>query len=174
MTARGLRFGIVASKYNAPFVDAMLEAAQKTLEGAGGTVEVWRVPGAFEIPAVAAALAEQAEESCAAIICLGVILRGQTAHAQHIGEAVSHALVQIQVQYRKPVIHEVLLLENEDQAKARCLGAEHNRGAEAARTAIEMAWVMKRLAAEEENRRSQWLESARARFKARIQRKKTS
>jgi 6,7-dimethyl-8-ribityllumazine synthase len=138
------KFAIVASNYNAEFVDGMLLAAKAALAGAGlQKIQVIRVPGAFEIPVVAAALASRGKIS--AIICLGVILRGETTHAQHIGEAVSQALVQIQVQYRVPVIHEVLLLENEAQARVRCLSKDHNRGSEAAMTAIEMAQIMARL-----------------------------
>jgi 6,7-dimethyl-8-ribityllumazine synthase len=136
----GSRFAIVASKYNSRFVDAMLRAAKAEILRAGGKVEIIRVPGAYEIPVVAARLARSQKFS--GIICLGVILRGATTHAQHIGEAVSNALVQIQLQHEVPVIHEVLLLENQQQAVERCLDKKHNRGTEAAQTALEMARVM--------------------------------
>ena len=150
----GSRFAIVASKYNSRYVDAMLRAAKGELKRAGAKdIEVIRVPGAYEIPVVAARLARAAalppdasrvthHLPPAAIICLGVILRGETSHAAHIGEAVSLALMQIQLQWGVPVIHEVLLLENEQQARMRCLGKTHNRGTEAAQSALAMAKVM--------------------------------
>jgi 6,7-dimethyl-8-ribityllumazine synthase len=133
-------FAIVASTYNARFVDAMLRAAKAEIRRAGGQVQVIRVPGAYEIPVVTARLARSRDY--VGILCLGVILRGATTHAQHIGEAVSNALVQIQIQHEVPVIHEVLLLENQQQAVERCLDKKHNRGVEAAQTALEMARVM--------------------------------
>jgi 6,7-dimethyl-8-ribityllumazine synthase len=149
LAAGDAAFAIVASRFNARYVDAMLRAAQTEFKRAGAKrVQVVRVPGAYEIPVVVARLARIASMSSAAsqngvalsaIICLGVILRGQTVHAAHIGEAVSRALMEIQVRYELPIIHEVLLLENEDQARVRCLGKTHNRGAEAAQTALQMA-----------------------------------
>jgi 6,7-dimethyl-8-ribityllumazine synthase len=145
---QGGSFAIVASKYNARYVDAMVRAAQAELKRAGAKVKIVRVPGAFEIPAVAAALAAGSEAASrpAAIICLGVVFQGQTSHAQHIGWGVTHALAQIQIQHRLPVIHGVFVFEKEEHAKVRCLGRTHNRGSEAAHTALEMARVMTGLA----------------------------
>jgi 6,7-dimethyl-8-ribityllumazine synthase len=150
--SREARFAIVASQYNARYVDAMVRAAQTELKRAGATeTRVIRVPGAYEIPVVAERLAgggyfngarRRPQPAPAAIICLGVILRGQTVHAAHIGEAVSRALMEIQLRHQLPVIHEVLLLENEQQARERCLSRTHNRGTEAAQTALAMARVM--------------------------------
>jgi 6,7-dimethyl-8-ribityllumazine synthase len=156
------QFAIVASQYNDQYVGAMLRAAQAELKRAGvKSVRVVRVPGAYEVPIVAARLArlasekpqgaaaskatERGEPRLDGIICLGVILRGETVHAAHIGEAVSQALMQLQLQYEVPLIHEVLLLENEAQARARCQSPKHNRGMEAAQTALAMAQVMKAL-----------------------------
>ena len=139
-------FAIVASRYNGRYVDAMVRAARAELKRAGATqVEVFRVPGAYEIPVIAARLARAGSAHTtrfAAIICLGVILRGETVHAAHIGEAVSSALMEIQLKHELPVVHEVLLLENEQQARARCLSRTHNRGKEAAQTALMMSAVM--------------------------------
>jgi len=142
----GGNFAIVASQYNAAYVDSMLHAAQAELKRVGAKTQVVRVPGAYEIPVVAAKLTNHYPRPVA-ILCLGVILRGETTHAAHIGEAVSRALMEIQVASGVPVIHEVLLLENELQAKARCLDAKHNRGREAAQTAIKMAQVIAGLTA---------------------------
>jgi 6,7-dimethyl-8-ribityllumazine synthase len=147
---RGGRFAIVASKYNGTYVDAMVRAARAELKrAAAGTIEIIRVPGAFEIPAVAAKLAHERGPELSAILCFGVVFQGQTSHAQHIGWGVTHALAQIQIQHRIPVIHAVFVFENEEHARVRCLGRRHNRGTEAAHTALEMAAVMEKLARSE-------------------------
>ena len=140
----GGHFAIVAAKYNARYVDTLLDRARSELAVAE-SVKIVRVPGSFEIPAVVARLAQSHTPPLSAIICFGVIFRGETTHAQHIGDAVSRALAQLQIEYKLPIIHGVYLFENEEQARVRCLGKSHNRGAECARAALEMASVMKSL-----------------------------
>src|ERR1051325_7047001 len=113
----GGRFAIVASKYNSQYVDAMLRAAMTVLKKAKAEeIQVVRVPGAFEVPLVAAKVAS-GSPSPSAVICLGVILRGATVHAQSISDVVSYALGTIALQTQVPIVHEVLLLENEQQAR---------------------------------------------------------
>ncbi|HEV8544505.1 MAG TPA: 6,7-dimethyl-8-ribityllumazine synthase [Verrucomicrobiae bacterium] len=142
----GGKFAIVAAKYNAKYTNALVASAQAEFRAGGAErVEVFRVPGAFETPVIAAKLAEAENPHFDVIICFGVVLRGETAHAQHITEAVSFALAELQVRAKIPIVHGVLLFENEEQAKVRCLGKEHNRGMEAARTALEMFKVVEGL-----------------------------
>jgi 6,7-dimethyl-8-ribityllumazine synthase len=139
------RFAVVASTYNRLYVDRLLRHARRELRAARARrVDVIRVPGAFEIPAVAAALAAQ-DSPPAVIICLGVIFQGETAHARQIGDAVTQALAELQIRYRIPVIDGVYLFTTPEQARVRCLGTAHNRGIEVGRTAVEMARVMERL-----------------------------
>jgi len=140
------RFAIVAARYNGRYVEAMLKAAKRELTRAKAEqIKVIRVPGSFEIPVVAATLAHSQRPPLSAILCFGVIFQGETSHARQIGDAVSHALARIQVAYRIPVIHGVFLFENEEQARVRCLGKNHNRGTEAARIAVDMAGVIRQL-----------------------------
>ncbi len=143
---RNAAVAIVAARYNSKYTDALVESARRELEAGGVTrIEVVRVPGSFEIPVVAARLTRTNDPEFEAIICFGAILQGQTTHAQNIADAVSRTLAELQVSSGKPVIHGVLLFQNEEQAEVRCLGTEHNRGTEAARTALEMIRVMRGL-----------------------------
>jgi len=143
---KAARIAIVASVYNAEYVDSMIDAALETLAGSGvNDVELIRVPGAFEIPVVAAKLAQRKRLRPEAVLCLGVILRGKTTHAEHIGQSVTQSLAQIATDTTVPMIHEVLLLENNAQAKARCLSPKTNRGFEAAHTALTMAGLIREI-----------------------------
>jgi len=142
VSGKGFRIAIVAAEYNARYVNGMLKAALSHLKEQGAEVEVVRVPGAFEIPAVAAHFAE--DDRTDAIICLGLILEGVTAHADHIGKAVTDALVRLQIYHRQPVIHEVLQVKELAHARIRCLSADHNKGTEAAQAALKMCRVMSR------------------------------
>lgn len=143
---KAARIAIVASVYNAEYVDSMIDAALETLAGSGvDDVELIRVPGAFEIPVVAAKLAQRKRLRPEAVLCLGVILRGKTTHAEHIGQSVTQSLAQIATNTTVPVIHEVLLLENKAQAKERCLSPKTNRGFEAAHTALIMAGLIREI-----------------------------
>jgi 6,7-dimethyl-8-ribityllumazine synthase len=141
--ARG-RYAIIAARYNTEYTDALVRFAKIELATAE-SVEVFRVPGSFEIPAVAARLARSGKFD--AVICFGAILRGSTTHADHIAIGVTNALAQLQIDTALPIIHGVLLFENEEQARERCLTKETNRGREAARTAIEMVKLFKTLPA---------------------------
>jgi 6,7-dimethyl-8-ribityllumazine synthase len=78
-------------------------------------------------------------------VALGVILQGETAHAQHLGQAVTNGLQQISLEHGVPVIHAVLTLQNEEQARKRCLEEDLNRGTEAARAAFAMANLLAEL-----------------------------
>ena len=104
------------------------------------TISILRVPGSFEIPVVVRELA--AHDSADAIIACGVILQGETNHAQNLSRSVTDALQRIAVEHSVPVINVVLSFDNEGQARARCLENKINRGTEAARAAVEIANVM--------------------------------
>ena len=141
----GLRIAIVASRYNEVHVDGMLNAARQHLVQAGASIEEVRVPGAFEIPVAVACLLRRSANKPHAVLCLGVIWVGETLHAQHIGEAVTSALMGLQVGAAIPCIHEVLTVSSDEQARARCLDPKTNRGLEAAATALEMGRLVRDL-----------------------------
>lgn len=140
-----VRICIVASKYNEQFTDALVENAIEELGELvpQGRVDLIRVPGAFEIPVMVSAVLDRDPPAC--VIALGLIIRGSTEHADLVGRSVTDSLQQLAVQSMRPVIHEVLLVEDEKQAYARCIGAQLNRGREAARAAAAMIDVFQEL-----------------------------
>ncbi|MDD5351245.1 MAG: 6,7-dimethyl-8-ribityllumazine synthase [Chthoniobacteraceae bacterium] len=135
-------FTIVASQYNPEYVQGLVASVRRELEiiSPRSTISVIEVPGAFEIPVVLQEVAARGEVD--AIIALGVIIKGETAHADLIGRAITDSFQNIALRFRIPVIHEVLLVENEEQARERTLGEAHNRGVEAARAAMQVVEVM--------------------------------
>ncbi|HEY8991303.1 MAG TPA: 6,7-dimethyl-8-ribityllumazine synthase [Luteolibacter sp.] len=141
-----VRICIVASKYNEQYTDALVD---NTVEELGvlvpnARIDVVRVPGAFEIPvAVASVLDRDAAPAC--VIALGLILRGATEHGDQIATSITQGLQQIAIETKRPVIHEVLLVNDEKQAYARCIGAQLNRGREAARAAAGMLDIFQEL-----------------------------
>ncbi len=138
-----LSFAIVASQFNAQYVQPLVDNAYNELNllEPGATVTLVPAPGSFEIPLLVKAVAEL--ERYQAILALGVILQGETAHATLVAQAVTEALLRLSLEHHVPVIHEVLLLENEEQAVVRCMGQELNRGIEAARAAVSAARTLR-------------------------------
>ena len=136
------RITVVAARYNEKYTDALLQNCLDELaEAASGVeVEVVRVPGAFEVPMMVkrSIVSPVNGEEPSAVIAFGVILRGSTAHADLIGTAITNQLMSISCESLVPVVHEVLLLNNEEQAFARCIASSLNRGREAARAAVAM------------------------------------
>ena len=143
-------FALVASQYNPELVQGLVDNTAMELMRVmpAARVILQQVPGAFEIPLVVQELANQSKEpgnEVHAIIALGVIIQGDTDHAEHLGRVVTDALQQIALATRVPVIHQVLSCKDEAQAKVRCLDPEHNRGIEAAHAAINIAGLIAHL-----------------------------
>jgi 6,7-dimethyl-8-ribityllumazine synthase len=129
------RFALVVSIFNREYTDALLASAQTALKG--HELKIVRVPGAYEIPLQVQRLART--KKYAAVIALGVVWQGKTLHAQEILRAVTDGLMRISLETDVPVIHEVLAVSSEAEAKARCMGTKLNRGREAAQAALAMA-----------------------------------
>ncbi|MGB0774596.1 MAG: 6,7-dimethyl-8-ribityllumazine synthase [Akkermansiaceae bacterium] len=136
---------IVASLYNEEFTNAMVENAMSELEELipNAHVDVVRVPGAFEVPVAVETVIQHDTPSC--VIALGLIIRGQTAHGDMVAESVTYSLQQIAVNHAIPIIHEVLIVADEKQAYARCIGSKLNRGKEAARAATSIIDTLQQL-----------------------------
>ncbi len=144
--ATGLRFGIVASKFNKFVTSRLLAECAKTLTKAGASeddLDVVRVPGAFEIPLVARQLARSGRFD--AVICLGAVIRGDTPHFDFISAEASRGILQASMETDVPVVFGVLTTNTVAQAIERADPAKMNRGAEAAKTAIEMVTLMRQL-----------------------------
>ncbi|HUO68662.1 MAG TPA: 6,7-dimethyl-8-ribityllumazine synthase [Gammaproteobacteria bacterium] len=144
--ARGLRFGIVASRFNDFIVDRLVDAAVDTLTKHGVTpsdVEVVRVPGAFETPLALKKLAETRRFN--ALIALGCVIRGATAHFDYVAGEASRGISHVSLTHDVPVGFGLLTVDTIEQAIERAGTKGGNKGADAALAAIQMATLFKKL-----------------------------
>jgi len=141
----GLRIGIAAGLFNRRISRLLVEGARRTLETAGvapaDIVVAW-APGAFELPLVAQALADA---GCDAVVCLGAVIRGETTHYDFVAGECAAGIRQVSLEAELPVIFGVLTTENLDQALARSGGPNGHKGEEAARAALEMVDLLRRI-----------------------------
>ncbi len=146
LDASGMRFGIVVSRFNDELTNVLAMSACQCLEKYGAspeTIDLVRVPGAYEIPVVADKMA--ASKRYDALIVLGVVVEGETQHAQMIIDTTGQSILDIACRHQIPVINEIVGVRSWAQAEARCLGGENTRGWYAAEAAIETARVYKQL-----------------------------
>ncbi len=144
--AGGLRFAVIRSRFNEDVTKRLLEGALNALHAGGAdekTIDVVLVPGAFEIPVVAARLARSRRYD--AIVCLGAVIRGDTPHFEYISAEVSRGIARAAYDSGVPVIFGVLTTNTEEEAVVRSGSGHMNRGYEAGAAAIEMATLMKQL-----------------------------
>ncbi len=147
LRAEGMRFGVVVSRFNSFITDRLLAAALDTLRAAGAAdsdVGIVRVPGSFEIPVAAKQLARTGRVE--AILCIGCILRGETAHYDYVCSESARGIMLAQMDTGVPMAFCVLTCDSLEQAIDRAGLKGGNKGAEAALAAIEMAGLMKKLA----------------------------
>ncbi|HSS22281.1 MAG TPA: 6,7-dimethyl-8-ribityllumazine synthase [Pyrinomonadaceae bacterium] len=145
LNAQGFRFAIVASRWNDFISSRLVDGALDALERLGADekqVEVFRVPGAFELPLLALRLAES--EKFDAVICLGTIIRGQTPHFEYITGEVTRGIGEAGLQTGVPVVYGVVTADTVDQAIDRAGVKLGNKGFEAATTAVELANLYKK------------------------------
>ena len=146
----GKRVAVVAARFNEAVTSKLVEGALAGLAQHGvseDAVEVAWVPGAFEIPLVARRFAMSGRFD--AVICLGAVIRGETAHFELVANEAARGVMQVSLETGVPLIFEVLATESLAQAEARAGGTHGNKGWEAAEVALEMAWLVDSLPEEE-------------------------
>lgn len=141
-----LRIALVASRFNAEIVDRLVRGAVDALIAHGADpalLELVRVPGAYDLPPVARRIAESGR--CDAIVALGAVIRGETAHFDYVAGECAAGLARVAGDTGVPVAFGVLTTEDEAQALERAGGSEGNKGADAALAAVELATLLRKL-----------------------------
>ena len=144
LLGKGLKFGLVVSRFNEFFTKKLLEGAQDALIRHGvdeEDIEVAWTPGSFEIPLIALKLAQTSKYD--AVICLAAIIRGGTPHHEYIASEITKGIAKVGLETGIPVIYGVITTENLEQAIERSGTKAGNKGFEAAASAIEMANLVK-------------------------------
>ena len=144
LNAEGFRFALIAGRWNDFITSRLVEGALDALDrlGAGkNSVELYRVPGSFEIPLLALKLA--ASKKFNAVICLGTIIRGQTPHFEYIAAEVTKGIAQAGMQTGVPVVYGIVTADTLEQAIDRAGGKQGNKGFEAAMAAVELVNLYK-------------------------------
>jgi 6,7-dimethyl-8-ribityllumazine synthase len=142
------RFALVVSRFHEDVTEGLLQGARAALVDAGladGGVEIVRVPGAFEIPLAAKRLAESGR--FAGVVCLGCLIKGETLHFEYIASSVTRGIAAVASETGVPMGFGVLTTLTREQAVARSADDVRNKGREAARAAVEMAFVLARIGA---------------------------
>jgi 6,7-dimethyl-8-ribityllumazine synthase len=142
LDATGMRFAIIAARFNHEVTEPLCAGAEKTLRdhGAAEVSVVW-VPGAFELPLVAKRFA--ASGAVDAVVCIGAVIRGETAHFEYVAGECAAGVTRASLDTGIPIAFGVLTVEDRQQAFDRVGGSEGHKGEEAATTAIEMVALLR-------------------------------
>jgi 6,7-dimethyl-8-ribityllumazine synthase len=147
LDARGIKIGIIVSRFNGFITEKLLDGALDGVNGHGGEPEditVVRVPGAFEIPLVAEKMAASGKYD--ALVCLGAVIRGDTPHFEYVSDAVTRGIGKAIWKYHIPIGFGILTTNDVQQAMERSGSKDANKGYEAALTAVEMVNVIRQMA----------------------------
>lgn len=145
--APGARFAIIASRWNPRITDTLVAGARRTFAEHGvaeEAIDVIRVPGAWELPIAAAAVAKKG--SHAAIVALGCVVRGDTRHYEQVADGCSDGLMRVAIDHGVPVANGVLAVDRFEDAEARAGGSHGNKGEECALVVLEMAQLLEQIA----------------------------
>jgi 6,7-dimethyl-8-ribityllumazine synthase len=146
LDAKGFKFAIVVSRFNSFVTDKLLEGALDALKRHGADeelVEIFRVPGAFEIPIVAKVVSKRKDID--GVICLGAVIKGGTPHFHYVASEVTKGIATVSLDYQKPIAFGILTTESVEQAVERSGTKAGNKGADAAMSVIEMVNLLKSL-----------------------------
>jgi len=144
LTAKGLKIAIVVSRFNSFITDRLLEGALDALKRHGAEekdVEIYKVPGSFEIPLIAKLLVKKTNID--GVICLGAVIKGATPHFHYVANEVTKGIAQIALDFEKPVTFGIITSDNIEQAIERAGTKSGNKGYDAAMSVIELLNLIK-------------------------------